>query len=99
MESVKTGGVNLIDTAQIFRYMKSERTLGAALRFLVEKEKIMRNELFIISKGGYLSVDADQGISTITLKDKLINQMKIITEDDIYGDCYCIHPAYLKYSL
>ena len=31
IDSVKTGGVNLIDTAINYRYMKSERSLGAAL--------------------------------------------------------------------
>jgi aryl-alcohol dehydrogenase-like predicted oxidoreductase len=34
IESVKSGGVNVIDTAINYRYMKSERVIGAALRYL-----------------------------------------------------------------
>lgn len=35
IDSVKSGGVNILDSALNFRYMKSERTIGAALRFLI----------------------------------------------------------------
>ena len=31
IDSVNSGGVNLLDTAINYRYMKSERVLGAAL--------------------------------------------------------------------
>ena len=34
VESVKSGGVNVIDTAINYRYMKSERVVGAALKYL-----------------------------------------------------------------
>lgn len=34
IDSIKSGGVNVIDTAINYRYMKSERTIGAALRSL-----------------------------------------------------------------
>lgn len=59
VDSVKTGGINVIDTAINYRYMKSERVVGAALRFLLEKEKIGREELFVCTKGGYIPEDAD----------------------------------------
>ena len=35
IESVQTGGVNVIDTAINYRYMKSERVVGAALKHLI----------------------------------------------------------------
>jgi len=34
IDSVESGGVNVIDTAINYRYMKSERTVGAALKYL-----------------------------------------------------------------
>ncbi len=36
IDSVRSGGVNVIDSAINYRYMKSERTIGAAIRFLSE---------------------------------------------------------------
>lgn len=56
IKSVLTGGVNVIDTAINYRYMKAERTVGAAISELVNNQGIKREELFIASKGGYLTV-------------------------------------------
>jgi aryl-alcohol dehydrogenase-like predicted oxidoreductase len=52
IDSIASGGVNHIDTAINYRHMKSERTVGAALRFLFENTKITRDELFVASKIG-----------------------------------------------
>jgi aryl-alcohol dehydrogenase-like predicted oxidoreductase len=38
VDSVLSGGVNVIDSAINYRYMKSERTVGAAIRYLAEQE-------------------------------------------------------------
>lgn len=54
-ESVETGGVNIIDTAINYRYQKSERVVGAALRHLL-KQGYSRDEFFICSKNGYIPV-------------------------------------------
>ena len=51
VDSVKTGGVNVIDTAINYRYMKSERVVGAALRHLISLG-YTRDELFLCSKNG-----------------------------------------------
>jgi len=61
--SVLSGGINVIDTAPNYRYMKSERTVGKALTTLDQKYGIKRNELFIASKGGYIPEDGERMIS------------------------------------
>lgn len=58
VESVQSGGVNVIDTAINYRYMKSERVVGAALRYM----QVPREQLFISSKNGYIPADGDRGI-------------------------------------
>jgi len=55
IETVQSNGVNVIDTALNFRSQKSERVIGAALRYLIE-HGYQREELFIASKGGYFTV-------------------------------------------
>ena len=62
-QSVLSGGVNVIDTAPNFRYMKSEKTIGKALTVLHNKYDFKRNMVFISSKAGYVPEDADQMIS------------------------------------
>ena len=54
IDSIKTGGVNIIDTAINYRYMKSERSIGAALQYMLNTNTTSREELFICSKGGYI---------------------------------------------
>lgn len=50
-------GVNVFDTALSYRMMESERTLGAALRRAFAERVIQRDEVYVITKGGYLTVD------------------------------------------
>lgn len=56
---VMSGGVNVIDTAPNYRYMRSERTLGKALTVLEQKYDIDRSQIFVASKAGYVPEDAD----------------------------------------
>lgn len=55
-ETIKLGvdkGINVIDTAINYRYMRSERVIGRVI------EEVGRERLFISTKGGYVPFDAD----------------------------------------
>ncbi len=56
---VLDAGVNVFDTALSYRMMSSERALGAALRRALAEGRAQRDELFVISKGGFLTVDPE----------------------------------------
>jgi aryl-alcohol dehydrogenase-like predicted oxidoreductase len=62
-----SGGINLFDTAINFRCQKAERTIGAAVKTLIKKYGIGRDELFICTKNGYIPDDADSGVPAATL--------------------------------
>src|ERR1051325_2357553 len=49
------GGINLVDTAIIYRDQQSERLVGAAIGELIEQGHGQRDELVVCTKGGYLS--------------------------------------------
>src|SRR5512146_1928960 len=49
-------GINLIDAAINYRFQRSERSIGAALKQLIAKG-ISREELVLCTKGGYLTPD------------------------------------------
>lgn len=48
------GGINLVDTAIIYRDQQSERLVGTAIRELIERGHGRRDELVVCTKGGYL---------------------------------------------
>ena len=71
-QSVLSGGVNHIDTAPNYRYMKSERVIGKILTTLHSKYAIKRDELFVASKAGYVPEDGEALISQREMIDLLI---------------------------
>src|SRR5499427_5364136 len=50
------GGINVIDSAINYRFQRSERSIGAALRELTAKG-FSREEIVLCTKGGYLTPD------------------------------------------
>lgn len=58
-----SGGVNHIDTAPNYRYLKSELTVGKIITALHSKYGIKRDELFVASKVGYVPEDGAALIS------------------------------------
>jgi aryl-alcohol dehydrogenase-like predicted oxidoreductase len=48
-------GINVVDTAINYRYMKSERVIGKVM------EEVGREKVFLSTKGGYIPFDADSG--------------------------------------
>jgi len=52
-------GVNVFDTSISYRQQTSERSLGRALRRSVREGAAQRDEIFVISKCGYLTPDAE----------------------------------------
>jgi aryl-alcohol dehydrogenase-like predicted oxidoreductase len=50
-------GVNVFDTALSYRMQTSERALGAALRRRIAEGQVERDEICVISKGGYVTAD------------------------------------------
>ena len=57
--SIQTGAINVIDTAINYRSQKAERSIGKALKELIESGEFKRDEIFISTKNGYITNDAD----------------------------------------
>jgi len=52
-------GVNVVDTAINYRSQKAERSVGKAISELINDGKITRDQIFLSSKNGYVTNDAD----------------------------------------
>jgi aryl-alcohol dehydrogenase-like predicted oxidoreductase len=99
--SVASGAINVLDTAINYRYQLSERALGQALQNLLS-EGFQRDELFICSKNGFISPDAEMQTRgedfRAWFQQRYLESGKI-TPQDIAGGMHCMAPAYLDDQL
>jgi len=94
-EAIKNG-INLIDTASNYRYGKSEKEIGVALRELGNEVK--REELIICSKGGFIQLDYPFPDNPyIWIEDNILSK-GLATKEDIELDQHCMTPDFLEYS-
>ena len=94
--SVKSGAVNVIDTAINYRAMKSEKSIGRALARLADKEGIGRDQVFISTKNGYITNDGDfPNIDVMEYMQRMYISPGVITADDISSGYNVMKPDYL----
>lgn len=74
LDSVYSGVVNTFDTGIHWRYQRSERTIGAAIKYLIQHE-ILRNEVFIASRAGHIDVVQDLFILRKTMIEESISML------------------------
>ena len=96
-ESIKSGAINVIDTAINYRAMRSEKSIGRALLRLVDENRITRDEVFISTKNGYITNDGDfPGIDVMEYMQKMYISSGIISPDDISSGHNVMKPEYLS---
>jgi aryl-alcohol dehydrogenase-like predicted oxidoreductase len=90
-------GINVVDTAINYRFQKSERNIGAALKSAIDGGVVGRDQVFLCTKGGYLA--GDGAAPTEAWTEENIVKPGIATWDDIVAECHCMTPAYLKHQV
>src|SRR6476619_2165377 len=91
-------GVNLIDTAINYRCQRSERAVGDAIRIVLEKGRIRRDEFVVCTKGGYIPLDRTPPATKEGYRGFLQSEYfgpGIITADDVVLGGHCLTPRYL----
>jgi len=91
-------GTNVIDTAANYRFQRSERAIGAALRELSERG-FARDELVMCSKGGYLPFDGGPPPDVRQYIENNFVKPGIASFADIAGGSHCMTPRYLRSQL
>src|SRR6185369_8968525 len=92
-------GVNVIDTAANYRFQRSERSIGEALKILANEHGIQRDELVICTKGGYLPFDGAPPRNMREYLNETFVKPGIASFDDFVGGSHCMTPAYLQNQL
>jgi len=88
-------GVNVVDSAINYRHQRSERAIGQALRQLTAEGKVRRDEVFVATKGGFLSFDADEPRDPNRYFYERFMTTGLIQADDVAAGCHVMSPAYL----
>ena len=92
-------GINVIDTAINYRSQKAERSVGKAIAELVKENKINRNQIFVSSKNGYVTNDADVQLEFWEYVKEEYSQKGVIQEGDVTSGYHCMTTSYLSDQL
>lgn len=89
-------GINVIDTAINYRGQRSERAIGKSVSELIQEGGVSREELFICTKNGYITNDAEiQGDFWQYINQEYV-QKGIIKAGDISSGYHCMTIPYLE---
>ena len=92
-------GVNVVDTAINYRSQKAERSVGKAISELIGEGKITRDQIFISSKNGYVTNDADVQLGFWEYVKAEYTDKGIVQEGDITSGYHCMTVSYLSDQL
>lgn len=92
-------GANVIDTAANYRFQRSERSIGKALKSLMKEHGFQRDELVICTKGGYLPFDGGPPTDLRAYVEETFVRPGIASLTDIVAGSHCMTPAYLQNQL
>ena len=97
-ESIKSG-INVIDTAINYRAQKAERSVGKALSELVDADIMRRDEIFVSTKNGYVTDDADLSLDFWEYIRQEYTLKGTISAGDISSGYHCMSIRYLEDQL
>jgi len=93
------GGVNVFVTALSDRMMASERCLGASLERAFREGVATRDEVILVTKGGYLSVDPDLAAGRGSARRYLVESYidtGLVDPDRIVHGVHCLDGPFLR---
>ena len=91
-------GINVIDAAINYRFQRSERSIGAALKYLTQ-QGIKREEYILCTKGGYLTPDGAMPSDPNEYFYREYIQPGVFSPKDLVGGSHCMTPRFLENQL
>ncbi|MDH5301629.1 MAG: aldo/keto reductase [Gammaproteobacteria bacterium] len=91
-------GVNVIDTAAHYRYGRSLAAIGAGIRDAMAGG-VPREAMFVVSKGGFLTLRGGRPADMAAWFEKEIVQAGLGTMDDLAKGAHLLTPQYINYQL
>jgi aryl-alcohol dehydrogenase-like predicted oxidoreductase len=91
-------GINVIDAAINYRFQRSERSVGAAIKYL-SQQGFKREEFVLCTKGGYLTPDGAMPSDPNEYFYREYIQPGIFSPNDLVGGSHCMTPRFLENQL
>jgi len=97
---LRSGAVNVIDTAINYRFQRAEQSIGKALKSLFNSGEFSRDQIFISTKNGYIAPNQEKYYNNIPeyLYEEIIHS-NICRKEDVAGGIHCMSPSFLKFQL
>jgi len=89
-------GTNVLDSAVNYRHQRSERAVGEALAAAVSGGSVKRDEVFLATKGGFLTFDGQEPDDPSAYFQKNFVEPGIVRPDEVAAGCHVMSPAYLE---
>jgi len=93
-----TSGINVIDTGAHYRYGRALAAVGAGIQAGIE-EGISRDAIFVISKGGFLTLRGGAPADFDTWFEKEIIEKGLGSKDDLVNRVHLLSPDYIDYQI
>ena len=92
-------GCNVIDSAINYRFQRSERAIGAALKQLFDSRKASRDEMIVATKGGFFPFEDEPPRDARGWIMENVVEKGLARPEEIAGVSHCMTPAYLEDQL
>lgn len=92
-------GCNVIDSAINYRFQRSERAIGAALKEMFDAGKLSRDEIVIATKAGFFPFDGEPPRDPRSWVMENVIDRGLAKPDEIVGGSHCMTPGYLEDQL
>jgi aryl-alcohol dehydrogenase-like predicted oxidoreductase len=92
------GGFNVVDSAINYRFQRSERAVGAALKKLASNG-FPRDQVVLCTKAGFLTPDGEMPGNLNEYFSREFLESGVLRAEEIVAGCHCMAPVYLADQL
>jgi len=89
-------GTNVVDTAVNYRHQRSERAIGEALAAMIALGSVRRDEVFLATKGGFLTFDGDEPDDPAAYFEENLVRTGLIGPNEVAANCHVMSPRYIE---
>lgn len=89
-------GCNVVDTAVNYRFQRSERAVGAALKEVIDRGDVARDEVVVATKGGFIPFDGGYPTDPSGWFRTALLEPGIAAPDEVVANCHVMTPKYLE---